>query len=115
SVGRRSPPDICFTTPADAALHTLTLHDALPIFEGVSAASISAGFSDDNTGAPTSDFSGTINWGDGNTTSFTSAAVSGSGGSYSRSGAHTSALQSRSGLTGRLHLVRDSSTTDSGS
>src|SRR5207249_1312904 len=68
------------TTVNDAALHTGTITTTTAGVEGVSAASISASFTDDNTAAPTSDFSGTINWGDTTTTTFTSADVSGSSG-----------------------------------
>ena len=46
-----------------------------------------ASLSDDNTGAPTSDFTATIDWGDGSPTS--SGTVAGSGGSYSITGSHT--------------------------
>jgi len=46
-----------------------------------------ATFSDANTGAPASDFTATITWGDGGPTS--TGTVSGSGGSYSVAGAHT--------------------------
>ena len=73
-------------TVVDAALTagTATVSNST---EGVTPASLIATFTDANTGAPTSDFSGTINWGDGSTpTSFTSANVTGSGGSYTVSG-----------------------------
>jgi len=46
-----------------------------------------ASLSDANTGAPTSDFTATINWGDGSPTS--SGTVTGSGGSYSITGSHS--------------------------
>ena len=84
-------------TVADATLTagTATLTGGV---EGMTATTLSATFSDADLGAPTSDFSGTINWGDGTSTNFTSAAVSGSGGAYTVSGSHT--------LRGRRHLRR---------
>ncbi len=74
-------------TVADAPLTagTATLIGGV---EFTTPTSLSATFSDANLGAPTSDFSGTIDWGDGSSTQFTSAAVSGSNGSYTVSGSH---------------------------
>jgi hypothetical protein len=46
-----------------------------------------ASLSDDNTGAPASDFTGTIDWGDGSSTS--NGTVAGSGGSYTITGGHS--------------------------
>ena len=49
--------------------------------EGVTPTTLTATFTDSNASAPTSDFSGTINWGDGNPAStFTSANVTANGG-----------------------------------
>ena len=53
----------------------------------MTATTLTAKFTDANANAPTSDFSGTINWGDGapgspDITTFTSSAVTGSAGSY---------------------------------
>ena len=56
--------------------------------ENVTPTSLSAGFNDSNTGALASSFSGTINWGDGNTTPFGSADVTGGSGSYTVGGSH---------------------------
>jgi hypothetical protein len=57
--------------------------------EGVTPTTLSATFSDANTGAPNTDFSGTINWGDGNTTSFMSSAVTADGGgNFTVGGSH---------------------------
>ena len=83
--GGSSTQDSGTTTVADAPLTAGTVTASGGV-EGVTATTLTATFSDANTAAPTSDFSGTINWGDGNTTNFTSAAVSGSGGSYTVSG-----------------------------
>ena len=46
-----------------------------------------ASLSDANTGAPASDFTATINWGDGSVTS--TGTVTGSGGTYSIAGSHS--------------------------
>jgi hypothetical protein len=75
------------TTVADAAVTAGTVSASGGI-EGVTPTSLTAVFTDANHGALASDFSGTINWGDGNTTNFTSAAVSGSGGSYTITASH---------------------------
>ena len=56
--------------------------------EGATAATLSAIFSAADLNAPATDFSGTINWGDGNTTAFDSSAVSGGNGSFTVSGSH---------------------------
>jgi uncharacterized repeat protein (TIGR01451 family) len=83
---------------ADAAL-TAGTASASGGVEGVTATSLGATFSDANPAAPTSDFSGTINWGDGHTTNFTSADVSGSGGSYTVSGSHQYAEEGSFSIT----------------
>jgi hypothetical protein len=54
--------------------------------EGITPTSLTATFTDANTTAPTADFTATIIWDDGTTTS---GVVSGSGGSYSVAGTHT--------------------------
>src|SRR5262249_9073997 len=74
-------------TVADAALTSGTVTVGGGV-EGVTPATLSATFTDANLGAPASDFSGTIDWGDGGpTTSFTSADVtSNGGGSFTVSG-----------------------------
>src|SRR5207249_322289 len=99
---------------ADAALTAGTVSASGGI-EGVSPTSLTATFSDANHGAPTSDFSGTINWGDGHTTSFTSADVSGSGGSYTVTGSHQYAEEGPYSITVAISDVGGSSTTDTGS
>jgi hypothetical protein len=53
--------------------------------EGVSSSILSASFTDANPGSTASDFTATINWGDGQTSTGT---VTGSAGSYSISAAH---------------------------
>src|SRR5207244_8640255 len=75
------------TSLADAALTASTV-SAICCIEGVSPTSLTATFSDGNHRVPTSNISATTNWGDGHTTSFTSADVSGSNGSYTVTGSH---------------------------
>jgi uncharacterized repeat protein (TIGR01451 family) len=69
----------------DAALHagTLTVPSSTSLGNPTNS---SFSFSDDNTAAPVSDFTATIDWGDG---SSSSGVVSGSGGSYVADGSHT--------------------------
>jgi uncharacterized repeat protein (TIGR01451 family) len=70
---------------ADAALHAGTL--AVPSSTSLgSATNVSFSFTDDNTAAPLSDFTATIDWGDGSSSPGT---ISGTGGSYTVSGSHT--------------------------
>src|SRR5207249_3530583 len=99
---------------ADAALTAGTVSASGGI-EGVSPTSLTATFSDANHGAPTSDFSGTINWGDGHTTSFTSADVSGSGGKIGRASCRESAEEAVDSITVNRRDVGGQSTRDSGS
>ena len=76
---------------------------------------LSATFTDANLGISTSDFSGTINWGDGHTTPFASHAVTGSGGSYTVGGSHQYA---EDGTYSVIIVINDqggSTTTDTGS
>jgi len=78
------------------------------------AATLSATFTDANTGAPTSDFLGTIAWGDGTTSTFTSAAVAGSNGNFTVSGSH---LYAEEGTYTPVVTIKDaggSTTTDTG-
>src|SRR5436309_2819550 len=72
-------------TVADAALHagTLTVPSSTSLGNPTN---VSFSFSDDNTGAPASDFTATIDWGDG-PSSF--GVIVGSGGSYAASDSHT--------------------------
>ncbi len=100
---------------SDAALTAGTISASGGI-EGVTPTSLSATFTDANTGAPTSDFSGTIFWGDATSTPFTSSAVSGSGGSYTVSGLqHQYTEEGTYLVTVTVNDVGGSSTTDSGS
>jgi hypothetical protein len=71
----------------DAAL-TAGTASATTGTEGVASSTLTATFSDANTAAPTSDFSGTIDWGDNTSSTFTSADVSGSGGALTVTAAH---------------------------
>ena len=75
-------------TVADAALMGSSTTTAVGT-EGVTNSSVLSGatFTDANLGAPSTDFTATITWGDGGPTS--SGTVSGSGGSYSVAGMHT--------------------------
>jgi uncharacterized repeat protein (TIGR01451 family) len=70
---------------ADAALHagTLTVPSSTPL---ATATNVSFGFTDDNAGAPVSDFTATLDRGDG---SSSAGIVTGSGGSYTAGGSHT--------------------------
>jgi len=72
-------------TVADAALHagTFTVPSSTSLGNPTN---VSFGFSDDNTGAPASDFTATIDWGD---TSSSTGVIGGSGGSYTAGGSHT--------------------------
>ena len=87
------------TTVADAPLTAGTAAASGGV-EGVTATTLSASFSDANHGAPTSDFSGTINWGDGQTTTFDSSAVtSNGGGAFTVGGSHTCAEEGSDTIT----------------
>src|SRR6185437_12294764 len=70
--GSSTTTDTGTTTVADAPLTagTVTVSDGV---EGTTAATLNATFTDANQNAPASDFSGTINWGDGTSANFTSA------------------------------------------
>src|SRR6202012_2138420 len=81
--------------------------------EGVTAATLSATFTDANTGATASDFSGTIAWGDGTTTTFTKAAVTGSNGNFTVSGSHLYAEEGAYTPTVTINDIGGSATTDS--
>jgi uncharacterized repeat protein (TIGR01451 family) len=72
-------------TVADAALHAGTFTVPASTSLG-NPTNVSFGFSDDNTGAPTSDFTATIDWGDA---SNSTGVIGGSGGSYTAGGSHT--------------------------
>ena len=83
--------------------------------EGVTPTTLSATFTDANPGAPTSDFSGTINWGDGNTTNFTIGDVAANGGGgFTVSGSHQYAEDGTYNVTVTINDVGGSTTTDSG-
>ena len=106
-------------TVADAPL-TAGVVSASGGVAGSTATTLSATFTDGNPEAPTSDFSGTINWGDGSPstpdiTTFTSSAVTGSDGSYTVSGSHQYATAGSHDITVTINDVGDSSTSDTGS
>ena len=83
--------------------------------EGTTPTSLIAPFTDANSRAPASDFSGTINWGDGVTTTFTSSAMSGSGGNYTVSGSHQYAAEGNYHIAVTVNDAGGNSTTISGS
>ena len=88
-----------FTYVTDGPLSAGTVTAAGGV-EYTTATSLTATFTDANANAPTSYFSGTINWGDGapgnpDITTFTSSAVTGSSGSYTVSGSHQYAEDGR--------------------
>ncbi len=72
-------------TVADAALHAGTF-TVPPSTSLGNPTNVSFSFSDDNTGAPTSDFTATIDWGDA---SNSTGVIGGSGGNYTAGGSHT--------------------------
>ena len=107
------------TTVADAPLTAGTITAAGGV-EYTTATTLTAKFTDANANAPTSDFSGTINWGDGapgspDITTFTSSAVTGSAGSYSVSGSHQYAEDGMYPITVVINDAGGSMTTDTGS
>ena len=98
-------------TPPTVTAGTATLTGGV---EGATPTTLSATFSDTNMGAPTSDFSGTIAWGDGQTTTFDSSAVSGSNGSYTVSGSHQYAEEGTYNATVTINDAGGSSASESG-
>src|SRR5581483_12018650 len=102
------------TTVADAPLTAGTVTAAGGV-EGSVATALSATFTDANAGATTDDFSGTIAWGDGTTTNFTSGSVSEHNGVFTVAGSH---LYAEEGTYTTVVTINDdggSTTTDSGS
>src|SRR5581483_3183518 len=73
------------TTVADAPLTAGTVTAAGGV-EGSVATTLNATFTDANAGATADDFSGTIAWGDGTTTNFTSGSVSEQNGVFTVAG-----------------------------
>ena len=103
------------TTVADAPLTpgTVTVSGGV---EGTTAAALTATFTDANTGAPTSDFSGTINWGDGTSTNFAKGDVTANGGgSFTVSGlSHVYAEDGQHSVSVVINDTGGSTTTDTG-
>jgi len=111
--GGSTTTDTGTTTVADAPLTpgTATVSGGV---EGATAATLSATFSDADTGAPTSDFSGTINWGDGTTSNFTNAAVTGSNGNFTVTGSHLYAEEGSYATTVTINDDGGSTATETG-
>ena len=87
--GDSSTTESSTTTIADAPLTAGTVTLSAGAVEGVTPTTLSATFNDANTGAPNTDFSGTIDWGDGTLTQFMSSAVTaGGGGNFTVGGSH---------------------------
>src|SRR5262249_30303227 len=104
-------------TVADAPLTAGTVTTVTGGIENTTAAALSATFTDANHTAPTSDFSGTISWGDGQTSAFTSGNVTTTGnGTFTVSGlSHVYAEEGTTGVTVTITDVGGSKTTDTGS
>ena len=86
-------------TVADAAL-TGSAAASVTATEGATATLTNATFTDANPGDHSADFSGTINWGDGTTSTFDSSAVSyNSNGTYTVAGSHTYAEEGTDNIT----------------
>jgi len=113
--GGSTTTDTGTTTVADAPLTpgTVTVSGGV---EGTTAATLTATFTDANTGAPTSDFSGTINWGDGASTNFTNADVTANGGgSFTVNGlSHVYAEEGQHNVSVVINDTGGSTTTDTG-
>jgi hypothetical protein len=90
---------------ADAALSHLTIHAPVGATEGEGTGTFTvASFSDANTSAPLTDFTAVITWGDGTTSSVTSAnGLSGSGGNFVVKTSHTFAASGT--LTLSVHIL----------
>jgi autotransporter-associated beta strand protein len=99
SVGVGGPVPTVANVPLTAGTASTTLSLA-----GTIATNLSATFSDANTYAPSSHYVGSIDWGDGSTTPFTSSAVSGSAGNYTISSSH---LYSQDGRYNVSVMVND--------
>ncbi len=81
----------------------------------MTATSLNATFTDAaGSYAMLTDYSGTINWGDGHTTAFSSSAVSGSNGSYAVSGSHQYAEEGNYNIVVTVNDDGGSSTTIDG-
>ena len=102
------------TTVADAPLTAGTV-TASGGAAGVTPTTLSATFTDANHGAPTSDFSGTVNWGDGSTSTFTNGNVSGSNGAFTVSGlSHLYAADGTYNVAVTINDTGGSTTTETG-
>ncbi len=93
---------------------------ATPGVEGGSSAAIRVTFTSSNAGEPSTDFSGTIDWGDGtaqnpDVTPFTSAAVTGSNGTYTVNASHTYAEEGIDNIKVTISGPQSSTTTATGS
>jgi hypothetical protein len=83
--------------------------------EAIAQASLSATWVDSNLADTTSDFSGTINWGDGTTpTNFSSSAVSGGNGDFAVTGSHTYAEEGSYAVSVTINANDENAVTDTG-
>src|SRR5581483_1517327 len=114
-VGGQSTTETGMATIADAPLTAGTV-TVIGGVEGVTAAALSATFTDANTAAQASDFSGTIDWGDTTSTPFTSANVTANGnGSFTVTGInHLYAEDGSYNVSVAINDIGSQSTTDTG-
>ena len=105
--------DIDNTSNRDTATSVASVADAAVTATGVNAVSglsfsgTVANFTDANTAAPVSDFTATINWGDGSAQ--TGGTVSGSGGSFKVDGSHT--YGGTGPFTVKVHILDEGGST----
>ena len=116
--GGYSGHDVVLKVVADPAMSSGTLNAAGGVAQAT-ATNLSAAFTDANPLAPASEFSGTINWGDGtagdpDVTPFKNDAVSGSDGSYIVSDSHQYAETGQYSIKVTIDDVGGGSTIDSG-
>jgi hypothetical protein len=100
-----APNSATATSSAKVADAPLTA-TGLNLVSGLTYTGPVATFKDANTGAPTTDFTATIDWGD---THSTSGTVTGSGGNYTVNGTHTYATTGT--FTIKVHIVDDGGST----
>jgi hypothetical protein len=95
---------------ADATLSSLTIHNPSAT-EGITVSSFTvASFTDANTGAPASDFTATVSWGDG-TSSAASVVASGTAGVFDVVATHKYAEETVSPITLSVQVLDTGSST----